>query len=208
MRVLLINPPRENEIIGNNPPIIEEKRGYNPPLGLLYIAAYLEKHSDHDIAVIDSQVEELDYDALDSRIRSVKPEIVGITAMTMTLIDVMNTANLVKKVDNQIKVVLGGPHIHLFPLETIELQSVDYLVLGEGEETFKELLDYIDDSKKLREIPGLVFKDNDEVVNTGIRPVIKNLDMLPFPERRLVPYKKYRHRDDLSCIPRSRPCDS
>jgi hypothetical protein len=75
MRVLLINPPRENEIIGNNPSIIEEERGHNPPLGLLYIAAYLEKHAGHDITVIDSQVEGLDYESLTERIRSVNPDI-------------------------------------------------------------------------------------------------------------------------------------
>ena len=83
MKVLLINPPRENEIIGNNPPIIEKERGFNPPLGLLYLAAYLEKHSKHDVNVLDTQVENVDYNTLASRIRSVKPDIVGVTAMTL-----------------------------------------------------------------------------------------------------------------------------
>jgi len=58
MKVLLINPPSENEIIGNNPPIIEEERGYNPPLGLLYVAAYLEKFTEHSMEVLDTQVED------------------------------------------------------------------------------------------------------------------------------------------------------
>ena len=62
MKVLLINPPRENEIVGNNPTIIEEERGYNPPLGILYIAAYVEEQTGHEVAVIDAQVEELSYD--------------------------------------------------------------------------------------------------------------------------------------------------
>ena len=65
MKVLLINPPRENEIIGNNPSIIEEERGYNPPLGLLYVAGYLEKNTNHNITVIDSQVEKLNYNVID-----------------------------------------------------------------------------------------------------------------------------------------------
>lgn len=191
MKVLLINPPRENEIIGNNPPIIEKERGCNPPLGLLYIAGYLEKYSKHNITIIDSQVGKLDYSSLASRITSVKPDIVGITAMTLTLIDVIKTIDLVKRIDKNIKVVLGGPHVHLFPKETINLANVDYLVLGEGEETFKELLDCIDEKSRLKKIPGLVFKDNGEVINTGIRSPIKNLDELPFPARHLVPYTKY-----------------
>jgi radical SAM superfamily enzyme YgiQ (UPF0313 family) len=191
MKVLLINPPRENEIIGNNPPIIEEERGFNPPLGLLYIAAYLEKYSKYDISVIDSQVEKLDYESLRSRISSLKPDIVGMTAMTMTMIDVMKTADIIKKTDKKIMVILGGPHVHLFPEETIELNNVDYLVLGEGEEAFKALLDHIDDRSTLRDISGLVFKDNGKTVHTGIRRPIQDLDSLPFPARHLVPYKKY-----------------
>jgi anaerobic magnesium-protoporphyrin IX monomethyl ester cyclase len=191
VKVLLINPPRINEIIGNNPSIIEEERGHNPPLGLLYIAAFLEKHTKYDIKIIDSQVENLDYESLKSRIDSINPDVVGLTAMTMTLIDVIKTISLVKTVNKNIKVVLGGPHAHLFPEETINLKDVDCLVLGEGEEVFKELLYAIDNKTALRKIPGLVFKDNGKIVNTGTRPFITNLDNLPFPARHLVPYKKY-----------------
>ncbi|HDK81990.1 MAG TPA: hypothetical protein ENH31_05400, partial [Nitrospirae bacterium] len=144
MKVLLINPPRENEIIGNNPSIIEEERGFNPPLGLLYIAAYLEKHTEHEISVIDAQVERLNYSSLASRISEFAPDIAGLTTMTMTLIDVMKTAGIIKQTDKNIKVVLGGPHVHLFPEESVNLRNVDYIVLGEGEEAFKDLLDHMD----------------------------------------------------------------
>jgi radical SAM superfamily enzyme YgiQ (UPF0313 family) len=191
MKVLLINPPRENEIIGNNPRIIEEERGFNPPLGLLYLAGYLEKHAHHDITIIDAQVERLDYSALESRIASVSPDAVGLTVMTMTLIDLMKTIEIVKKINSNTRIVLGGPHVHLFPEETINLKNVDYLVLGEGEEAFRDLLDNIDENARLREIHGLVFKDKGTVIHTGIRPSIKELDDLPFPARHLVPYKQY-----------------
>ncbi|GAB4544342.1 MAG: radical SAM protein [Thermodesulfovibrionia bacterium] len=191
MRVLLINPPRENEIIGNNPPIIEEERGHNPPLGLLYIASYLKQYTNHDVSIIDSQVEGLDYQSLSSRIATIKPDVVGITAMTMTMVDVMKTVEIVKGIGKGIRVVLGGPHVHLFPEETVNLNGVDFLVLGEGEETFKELLEYIDDKSRLRKVPGIVFRTDDGIINTGNRPAIKDLDRLPFPDRHLLPYKRY-----------------
>ena len=70
MKILLINPPRFNEIIGNNPSIIEEERGYNPPLGLLYLASYIQKHTYYQVRIIDAQVERLDYKALQSKILS------------------------------------------------------------------------------------------------------------------------------------------
>ena len=191
MKILLINPPRFNEIIGNNPSIIEEERGYNPPLGLLYIASYIQKHTEHEISIIDSQVERLDYNSLKLKIESEKPDLVGITAMTMTLVDVIKTTGIVKQVDDTIKIVLGGPHVNLFPNETIKIGSVDYLVLGEGEEVFNDLVAAIDSNSEMEKISGIVFKNNGHVVSTGPRSHIKNLDDLPFPARHLVPYEKY-----------------
>lgn len=191
MKVLLLNPPRDNELIGNNPLILEKERGFNPPLGLLYVAAYLERFTKHTVSVIDSQVERLDYHLLASRINSVKPAVIGLTAMTFTLIDVIKTVDLIKRIDKSIKIVLGGPHIHLFPGETINLTNVDYLVLGEGEETFKELLERLGSDAELKKVPGLVFKDRGAIIHTGNRALIKNLNDIPFPARHLVPYKKY-----------------
>lgn len=210
MKVLLINPPKENELIGNNPPIIEEERGCNPPLGLLYIAGYLEKFSNYPLTVIDSQVERLDYVSLTERIKAIRPDVVGLTTMTFTLIDVLKTISLVKGIDKSIRIVLGGPHVHLFPEETIMLKNVDYIVLGEGERTFKYLLDTMDDKSALKNIPGLVFKDNGKIINTGIPPAIQDPDEIPFPARHLVPYKKYTSllsKDDIvTTIFTSRGC--
>jgi anaerobic magnesium-protoporphyrin IX monomethyl ester cyclase len=191
MKILLVNPPRKNEIMCNNPSIIEEERGINPPLGLLYIAACVEKYTDHTVAVIDSQVQGFDYETLKIKISGFNPDVVGLTAMTMTIIDVIKTVNIIKEINANIKVVLGGAHVNLFPEETINPGNIDFLVLGEGEETFIDLLNFIHDKKRLKNVPGLVFNYNGEIVNTGYRPLIKNLDSIPFPSRHLVPYKKY-----------------
>jgi len=191
MNILLINPPAENELVGNNPPLIDEERGYNPPLGLLYIAAYLGKHSDHKVGVLDTQVEEMGYDELEATVAEKKPDVVGITTMTFTLIDVIKTVQLVKSVDKGIKVVLGGSHVHLYPNETIDIPGVDYLVLGEGEVAFAQLIESLDDTDRLEKSTGLVFKVGRNVVNTGIRDMIDNLDELPFPARHLTPYWRY-----------------
>ncbi|MDR4508001.1 MAG: B12-binding domain-containing radical SAM protein [Candidatus Brocadiaceae bacterium] len=191
MKILLINPPSENELIGNNPSIIEEERGYNPPLGILYIAGYLEKHTDFHVEVLDTQAEEINYNALETCIRNKSPDIVGITAMTFTLIDVIKVVQLVKKIHEKTKVILGGPHVHIFPNETIAIPGVDYLVLGEGEVAFKELVEHIDDTQKLKHLPGIVFRDKGHIINTGIRPLNESLDALPFPARHMTQIHKY-----------------
>lgn len=191
MKVLLINPPNINEITGTLPSFVTGKRGHSPPLGLLYVAAYLQKHADHQVQVIDCQVEKLGYQGLDERIRRLDPDVVGITTLTMALIDVQHTIKTVKNISGEIVVVLGGPHAHLYPEETIGLDGVDYLVQGEGEEAFKSLLDNIENREALNAIPGLVFNTDGEIINTGISRPIQYLDRLPFPARKLVPYQKY-----------------
>jgi anaerobic magnesium-protoporphyrin IX monomethyl ester cyclase len=195
MKILLINPPAFNELMGNNPAIIESERGYNPPLGLLLLAAYLLEHNhNHQVTVIDAQVEELSYAQLEQRLHTLDFDVVGITAMTFTLLDVKETLDIAKKINPNCKVVLGGPHVNIYPGETIHIEGVDFLVLGEGEIRFSQLLDNIDKPDKLKEINGLVFKDpQGQMVFTGPPDIVTEdvLNRLPFPARQLTPYKKY-----------------
>jgi radical SAM superfamily enzyme YgiQ (UPF0313 family) len=210
MKILLINPPAKNELFGNNPPIIEQERGHNPPLGLLYLAGYLIKHSDFDVEVLDAQVENLDYSALQKRIQGISPDVVGITTMTFTLVDVIKTARIVKKINRDIVVILGGVHVNIYPYETINLPGIDFLVLGEGEEAFYELLLHLDDKKRLKQISGLVFKLDGEIIDTGKKPYIQNLDAFPFPARYITPYHKYNSliakRSPITTMITSRGC--
>ena len=196
MKVLLINPPRHNEILADNPAFIDEERGFNPPLGLLYLAGYLKENSDYSVCGLDSQVEELNYDDnFKNKIIESNPDVVGITAMTFTLIDVLKTIDLVKEVEKKLNkriiIVLGGPHVHLYPEETINLKGVDYLIKGEGEIPFLNLLKALENNRELSEINGLVFKKDNVVINNPVNNLINDLDELPFPDRELLPIEKY-----------------
>jgi radical SAM superfamily enzyme YgiQ (UPF0313 family) len=210
MRVLLINPPRDNELLGNNPTIIEQERGYNPPLGLLYLAGYLEEFTAHHVEVIDAQVDELSYQVLEMEVARRSPDVVGLTAMTFTLIDVIETARLVKRINPATPVVLGGPHVHLYPKETLDIPEVDYLVLGEGEVAFAELLERLADPVGLAQVRGIAFKDQGETVITGPRDLTTTLDALPFPARHLTPYRHYSsviaRRSPITTMFTSRGC--
>src|SRR3990172_11257266 len=119
MKVLLINPPQQNLVTNNIPSVVDEERGYNPPLGILYVAAHARENTPHDISVLDAVVEELDYPSLKKRIEKHSPDLVGVTATTFTLVDAMLTVALVKEVGRDITVVLGGPHPYIYPEESI-----------------------------------------------------------------------------------------
>jgi anaerobic magnesium-protoporphyrin IX monomethyl ester cyclase len=194
LRALLVNPPDLHTVVANNPTVIDEERGSHPPLGILHVAAYLRAHSDHKVQILDAQVEKLDFDAIRRRITEVKPDLVGVTAMTFTILDVMEVCRIAKSVDPDIVVALGGPHVHIYPTETIQLPFVDVVVVGEGELTFKDVMDNLRDPAGLRRVPGIVFKDAAGTpVITGTRPLLEDLDSLPFPARDLTPYLKYTH---------------
>ena len=191
MKVLLINPPIENTIASVMPKELEEGLDFLPPLGLMYIAAYLRKETSHEVEILDCPVEKINHDQLRGEIKKINPDAIGITAMTFTLIDVMKAARTAKEINPEIKVILGGPHVIIFPEETIKNHEVDFLVLGEGERVIRSLLKSIDNPKELKNIGGLVFKDNGKIINTGRAGFIENLDDLLFPARFLTPYKKY-----------------
>jgi len=191
MRILLINPPVYNEILGNNPQIVQEERGYNPPLGLLYLATVIKKQNIHEIKILDSQVEEMSYTEIKKYILDYSPDVVGLTVMTFTLLDVIKTCRLVKEILPKCKIVLGGPHVHLYPEESLISTEADFAVTGEGEYSFPRLLDNIEKPEECKNIPGVCFL-NDNIFISGPGPgLITELDDLPHPDRTLLPYKKY-----------------
>ena len=190
MKVLLINPPRWNELVGKNPSIIEKHRGFNPPLGLLYLAASQKKFSSHEVEVLDTQPLRFSYENLRSHLEGCRYDVVGVAAMTFTLIDAYKTVRLVREVMPDAAVVLGGTHIHLFPEESINLKGVDYALMGEAEESFLHFLDGFADPAMLPRIPGLVYKVGREVRQNSFLP-LKNLDGIPFPDRSLLEVNHY-----------------
>jgi len=191
MKVLLINPPRWNELVGKNPSIIEKHRGFNPPLGLLYLASSIKKFTDYDLEVLDSQPLKLTYSQLENYLKGKFFDVVGISVMTFTLIDSHKTAKLTKKIMPKAKIILGGTHVHLFPCETINLESVDFALMGEAELSFVDFLKNFDNFSHYHKIPGLVYKnDRGKITKNDFVP-LNNLDEIPSPERELLNVKHY-----------------
>ena len=187
MKVLLINPPTLNELVGMTPGDVENARGFTPPLGLLYIAGYLERHSTHEVEVMDTQPHGWDYAELAEHLKQRTFDVCGVTAMTWTLIDALKTCRTVRRLHPHVTIVLGGPHAHLYPEETLAHPEVDCLIQGEGEIAFVRLLDVLHDPNQWTQVPGLVFHDTEgRVVNNGLAPAIEDLDQLGFPARHKV----------------------
>jgi len=176
MRALLINTPYPSSEF----PTI--------PLGLAYVAALLEKEG-VEVQVQDFLVTKYSKEILEQKIAEFAPEITGITSVTMNYPIASGILKDCKGIDGNIITVIGGPHVSFWAEEALrEAPWIDVVVRGEGEYTMLEIAQ----GKSLKEIDGIAFRENRDIVFTKPRQWIENLDELPFPARHLFPLSRYR----------------
>lgn len=152
-----------------------------PPLGLASISAYLSLNKlENDI--VDCYAHPDSDEKITQYLSKHDPTFIGFSCTTSSFFDGERIARLAKKICPQIKVVFGGVHVSAMKEQVLKTyQSIDYVVVGEGEETLKELLLHADNS--LVDIPGLVYRDSDGgVCFSGERKDLLDLDSLPFPD--------------------------
>lgn len=191
MKILLINPPitfSQKRRIG---PVIRNLFYNSPPLGLGYLAAVLEKRK-IIVKIIDAAVKNLRIPEISILYRKFKPEIVGITSTTYSFQSAVSIARMIKEENPYTKVIIGGPHVTADPQSILPHKSFDVGVFGEGEATLPNLIDALKNNGDLREIKGIIFREDRELYFTEPREYLKNLDTLPFPARHLLPLELYR----------------
>jgi anaerobic magnesium-protoporphyrin IX monomethyl ester cyclase len=154
-------------------------------MSLMALAAYLREHGYevdlHDFQLNRREISTFDFSPYD---------VVGIGTNTSRFPISMKIAKHARAAGAF--VVMGGPHPGYVPEETLATGDVDAVAIGEGEETLLELVRAIEKNEPLDDIAGLAFRRNGEVVTTPDRPIIKDLDSLPFPARELLDVHRYR----------------
>ena len=114
----------------------------SPPLGIMRLAAWL-RNQDHTLRIWDLRLEPEDFSRVAADLIEFQPEIVGLSACTPEADSLHRMANLVKSIPSVRSVVCGGPHANAYPESILADPCIDYLVLGEGERTFSELVQAI-----------------------------------------------------------------
>lgn len=184
MSVLLIDPERSSIRKGNIWKVINRSL---PTLGLAYIAAFLEKQG-IKVKIIDMRAQIWDMPDIISVVKEFKPEFIGITVTTVQISSALRIAKYIRDFNKDIKIVMGGPHPHIFARDLLKYEFIDYIVRGEGEYTLWELVS----GKELTSIKGLTYKLNGDIISNPDRPLTVDLDTFPFPARHLLPMDKYR----------------
>ncbi len=189
-----------------------------PPIGLLSIAAYLrtrrydvalldipavlkQKRRDAEaekktmLVVSDAVVEEM----VAGRVRDFQPDVVGISCLfSGKFRGTVFISEVVKKVAPMCPVVIGGLHPTIFPGEVLErLSSVDFVIIGEGEESFGDLLSSIFKNRiPLSDVDGLSYRDSGGVHITAKTRYIQELDSLPLPAWEMIDFDDYAIDDE------------
>ncbi len=196
MRILLINPSYPFEEF---PRLL---------VTLPYLASALQAEG-HEVEILDLLLARTTPEKIERRMRRLRPELVGITSVTLNHHIASQIAEVVRKCDERVPIVMGGPHV-AFEIEGSfrDLPALDYIAIGEGEHTALELARALEGRMDLRDVRGLALRDpsNGQIVRNARRPLEDDLDQLPNPARELVPLARYLAFDSHASVLTSRGC--
>ncbi|HIO22944.1 MAG TPA: radical SAM protein, partial [Nitrospinaceae bacterium] len=167
-KVLLINPSYQPSYGGTKASIVNP---FFPTLGLATVAA-TAKQSGHEVKILDLCWRPYDFEFIKSSIKKIKPDIVGIHATTPLMNQLRDISLIIKDISKDILVVGGGPHPTALPVETMKESMLDIICTGEADFTFADLCEGEDLSK----IQGIYYRNGDEILSTGTRSVLENID--------------------------------
>ncbi len=160
-----------------------------PPYGIIQLATYLEKHVDKvELEVLDCNCEKVDWKGLEQRISTSKPDVVACASLaTCNTYAVTKTIEIAKKVAPSVLTVTGGQHFSATAQESLErFPEIDVIVRGEGEQTLAELVRAQRVKSNFSGLSGISYRRGNEITHNVGRPLLDNLEDLPFPGYHLV----------------------
>jgi anaerobic magnesium-protoporphyrin IX monomethyl ester cyclase len=181
VRVLFIEPPKDVWfVMGEYLP---------PPYGIIQLAAFLEEKVEGvEVEVLDCNAQHADWKDMEKHIESANPDVVASSSLaTCNAYVVARTLETAKKVNSEIITVTGGQHFTATAQESLqEYTDIDIVVRGEGERALAELLNNVEDKHALEKTEGISFRKEGEIVHNPPRPLIEDLEELPYPGYHLV----------------------
>lgn len=199
MRILLVNPSYPFEEF---PRLL---------VTLPYVAAALRADG-HEVEILDLLLSRTSPEKVERRMARFRPQLVGITSVTLNHHIAAGIAEVVRKCDETVPIAMGGPHVS-FEIEGSfrDLPALDYIGIGEGEHTMVELaraLGRRPGAPDLRDVRGLALRDpaSGRIVRNAPRALEDDLDALPTPARDLVPLARYLAFDSHASVVTSRGC--
>jgi radical SAM superfamily enzyme YgiQ (UPF0313 family) len=166
-----------------------------PPLGVMYIASVL-REAGHHVSIYESGFEWSNLDRFRRALLDYRPDVVGLSAITFEAQILEAMAATARTTLPGVPIIVGGPHPTAYPTRCAEDPNIDFVVLGEGEETAVELVNALTrGGKDPRTVPGVLSRGEDgQLVRGPERELIEDVDAIPFPAWDLIDvpfYEKY-----------------
>ncbi len=162
---------------------------WDPPLGILYLAGYLQEQGIR-CNVVDATFLD-DWDIFENKLRKYSPDIVGVSFSSPIAHLGFKAVETVKKIWPDSFTVAGGPHPTVQSDQTMENKNIDAIVIGEGEIALTKLVMALSGKGDWGAVPGIQYRSNGRVVKNEAKEYIANLDDLPFPDREAIDFKRY-----------------
>jgi anaerobic magnesium-protoporphyrin IX monomethyl ester cyclase len=189
IKAILVNPPFQYFL--TTVPSLDYKR---PPLGILYLASYAKMKLDLEVDILDAYAENLSVEETLAKLKKFPHEIIGFSVTTPTVFSVRDMIESLRK-DARFRdslFVVGGPHVTLSHEELAPVADIS--VVGEGEETFVDIVKYRRGELRISDIKGIIYRsDSSEVVVNAPRELLPDLDRLPPPYRSKIKRELYGH---------------
>jgi anaerobic magnesium-protoporphyrin IX monomethyl ester cyclase len=187
MRFALVFNPFKYKVHEENLRVVQKYFGMFPPLGPAWCAA-IAREAGHDVIIIDARTLNLGMDDVLNRLKAFKPDIMGFMMTTYMFPETLEWIRYLKKRLN-IPVVVGGYNLRVYPKESVSHPEIDYGVVEHALDTIPALFKALEGKIKLKDVPGLVYKEGGRIKITPSKPV--DFDKFPNPARDLLPNELY-----------------
>lgn len=158
------------------------------PFFLAYAAALLKKNG-YEVYLIDAIAEKLPCENFISKVKKIAPDF--IVAETSTA-SIYNDMSILRSLHKSMKIIVCGPDINITKEEFLEGHNfIDYVLVGEYEMTLLDLMEHLRKSVVLDEVRGIIYRGKGRIIKNPERPLLDDLDMLPWPMRESLPMERY-----------------
>ncbi len=167
------------------------------PLGIMALDAFLRTKGYDDVHLFDMRLKRETPSQVLDRVLALKPDVIGLSALTIEKDTVHKLAGLIKQRAPRVRVVLGGPYGTSSTHTAMRDPAIDFIVVGEGEFTFHELLESFESGADPSSVQGILYREAGEVRQTPERPFVQDLDVLPIPSWDRIDMAEYQR---IGCV--------
>jgi len=166
--------------------------GTSPPLGLMYIAAYLRQKFNVEIRIINQRINNMPNNEIVKQAKEFEADVIGLSTLTMNAYSLPCITSNLKVALPKALIVIGGPHVSAVGEKSLEGNAADVAVPYEGEFTFEAVINTYFGGGDMVDVPGIFRRTKEGIVtNPGSTPFVEDIDSLPFPAYDLIDLKSY-----------------